>query len=1653
MGIKKIFWRRFFSLVAIYSLLLNSLLPFFGSGVIFAQEATLEGQELIVSEPSPIPELETSPMPTPQEISSFEPSPTDVLSEMFTPTPQALETSPTPEPTPMAIPTPESNQALEVLQNAETKQDLPPWSFVNGVYTTETLRQDVVYKFPSNDKVTLKFNKLPEVPGKVAVREIALNSEQVLEISALSNIAYEITSTMPNGSFSYDLTLPSPQISTQHPPRVKYVESIENLAQTKDVEGSELVNLDTITVKNLNHFTLFVISGTIDVTGTPTGIPFDETNSNVVINEYVYNPSSGNEWIELYNKTNSDINLSGWTLEDSLGTTRTLSGAIPAKGLLVYENTGADIFNNTAANGNGDRIVLKQSGTVVDRVEYLRSASGVIANTDDLAPNTDNVLSGKSIGRTVDGSNDPTIWDVFSTPTKGWFNSSQIPSISAIVSQINLGGVTTNLGTLDNPSAAANLYFEKTGAGRVTFSATLNLTNQNTTTFLQNLGTKMAASAGSMKFDAQTAADLKNAGAEIKLYGLDALGYTVTPHLIVKDDQGNVIAPTDSSYPTLSISGFSGGTLTFTTNHFTQFDVDKDIYVDAANSGAEDGSQTKPFNTLQEGVNAAPTNGIVHAANGTYAENVAVTNKSNVTLQASGNNANIQPSSGIGIAITSSNGTSIKGFKIATSGTNAHGIWVAGTPSSGLAVTSLTIQDNSITVTGYSSGIYAEQTSSVPHSGWLIGGTGHGNTIVANPGSGTTGDGMDLYDVSASEVSSNTITLNSPTNSTNVLWTSELSDLANLKFLNNTVSGSSGSEIAILTDFQNLMPSNSITTVTITGNTFGNWGSRALRMGTANGSGTVSGITVSSNTFNMTADTTEVIGGTAAGSVTGTGNTFNVSGTAKIQKAINAARDGSGTSGDVIKVATGTYIEDLSISSTKTNLELSGTNSPTIKGVLTNPVANYPEAVPNIEILSSGVRLHGFTIEGPNFSSSTYASGMLIGAPNAEVYSNAFKVSAYSDGNTAMSNAIQTWHKNNKPSVDISGLNIHDNTFTSLSAQAAGYEGIYLNLDTGATVGTIKNNTFTGNIFRAITTERSKTTISNNTITNDLVPSGSSYSGTGGWQGINIGGANSGAISNIIVSGNTIQGSASNKGFSYGIKLGFTTSSTFANTSVTNNNVHNSGTAGVWNKITAAGVLVNNNDLSSNTKNAQNDDATVTLDATKNWWGSPTPDFVSILQGLINYNPWYTSSSKTTLSNNTSTDAAFTSTNSGQADLPSGVTSLALTNSTVMDVSGSLSTASGGSIYVKGATKTLSGYTGGDLNNKDLGAAQSIGGISMTIDKAVNLQSGTDTQGITLTNSNLTNVSVAIPDDTTVMGTSSWDGKITPPKAGDSSGTAPTGFSVGGTVIEVGSPLGILLFDQPVIITLSGVTGNVGYKPAGSTTWTQITTACGGSYTNPSKPTFPGECYISNGTDTKIYTYHFTTFGSLDTVSSSTSSSGGGTGGPSCGETKPGTPTLVYAHSTSDNEVELVWTDVSGPMTYYLVAFGDAPGSLKYGNPNIGGRGTIKYTVRGLSGDFTYYFRIRAGNSCMPGDFSNEYAVYVGGPKLSTPPQGFQEGVLGTKTDKEKEDQQGEVKAEIKEEKTPLESGTSNKIFLWVFLGTLLVAGAGGAIYLWYKKD
>ena len=157
---------------------------------------------------------------------------------------------------------------------------------------------------------------------------------------------------------------------------------------------------------------------------------------------------------------------------------------------------------------------------------------------------------------------------------------------------------------------------------------------------------------------------------------------------------------------------------------------------------------------------------------------------------------------------------------------------------------------------------------------------------------------------------------------------------------------------------------------------------------------------------------------------------------------------------------------------------------------------------------------------------------------------------------------------------------------------------------------------------------------------------------------------------------------------------------------------------------------------------------------------------------------------------------------------------------------------------------------------------------------------------------------------------------------------------------------------------------------------------------------------ISHGSPEAVSDEHsFSTSAVAAATTTSTSSDGddGGGGGsaPTCGDTKPGSAPTLTGASAGTNSVTLTWSAAAGPVTYYLATYGASAGAQQFGNPNVGGAGTTSYTISGLSGGVTYYFKVRAGNGCAPGDFSNEVSATPGGGFVAGPAAGFAPGVLG----------------------------------------------------------
>lgn len=152
----------------------------------------------------------------------------------------------------------------------------------------------------------------------------------------------------------------------------------------------------------------------------------------VLINEiFSRGTAEDPDWIEVYNDSNSEVNIEGWLIYDSGGNGGTkpkkafpAGSIIPAKGFLVIVVDDADA-SGFGLSSNGEEVWLeKPGGTLADQVVFP-----ALAETE-------------SYGRYPDGTAN---WQVLPTVTKGAPNSNVMPEEGRIVmNEIYSRGTTEN---------------------------------------------------------------------------------------------------------------------------------------------------------------------------------------------------------------------------------------------------------------------------------------------------------------------------------------------------------------------------------------------------------------------------------------------------------------------------------------------------------------------------------------------------------------------------------------------------------------------------------------------------------------------------------------------------------------------------------------------------------------------------------------------------------------------------------------------------------------------------------------------------------------------------------------------------------------------------------------------------------------------------------------------------------------------------------------------------------------------------------------------------------------------------------------------------------------------------------------------------------
>jgi phosphatidylserine/phosphatidylglycerophosphate/cardiolipin synthase-like enzyme len=177
------------------------------------------------------------------------------------------------------------------------------------------------------------------------------------------------------------------------------------------------LNMNNINICKINREVCFLMSFkkmlvvllTVSLTVSP--IAFTEqtqaaTGGSVVVNEVAWmgtTYSYNDEWIELYNTTDTAIDLTDWTLNAFDGTPSiTLSGSIPANGYYLLERTddtsvpgvAADLIYTGSMENGGEILELRDSAsTVIDSVDawYVgdNTSKATMERTDPLVSGTD----------------------------------------------------------------------------------------------------------------------------------------------------------------------------------------------------------------------------------------------------------------------------------------------------------------------------------------------------------------------------------------------------------------------------------------------------------------------------------------------------------------------------------------------------------------------------------------------------------------------------------------------------------------------------------------------------------------------------------------------------------------------------------------------------------------------------------------------------------------------------------------------------------------------------------------------------------------------------------------------------------------------------------------------------------------------------------------------------------------------------------------------------------------------------------------------------------------------------------------------------------------------------------------------------------------
>ncbi len=574
-----------------------------------------------------------------QEISPTA-EPTAVVEQVQSPTPEStVEVTPTSEP----ITTPTITSTPTTIPEPTPTPTLSKWTF-------ERVELNKEYVSPQNKDVKLTFTKLPNPSGNIKIEEITLTEDQVKQIGSLSDKAYDITSDMKDGDFSYNLSLPIPESSRGKTVEVKFTEEISNIGYAEKVENT-LTKTDTsVSVTSLEHMTIFVVvnpapSGALCVAAGATS----ETGCYATIQEAINAASAGDT-----------INVAAGTYDVAstmiLNKALTISG--PTSGIAKVQGTNSSavsIFEIASSNVTIQNLEITHNTLPT----FVSSGWAELPNSLIRVPISLS-LSGIVITN----------------------NKIYVPAQSGAMSTWNGVAITVGTGTTTGVNISNNEIHNTRNGVVIQYN---NVATINNNSIYDTKG-------GIMNYT-NNQTDANNRTVSNNSWGTTHNEWDIVWNTAyyIPDYQQSVLtlSGTNNSAYILDRRAADAAACTTLTGNRSHIFVDDDSSVTTAHPAR--GNFNEKFSTISLGINAVVPGGTVYVAAGTYNENIYLDKAVNL-IGADKNTTTISNTGGAVITIDSvTTSMTISGFTIDANNTSSESGIVINPGSA-----NITVRDNRI---------------------------------------------------------------------------------------------------------------------------------------------------------------------------------------------------------------------------------------------------------------------------------------------------------------------------------------------------------------------------------------------------------------------------------------------------------------------------------------------------------------------------------------------------------------------------------------------------------------------------------------------------------------------------------------------------------------------------------------------------------------------------------------------------------------------------------------------------------------------------------------------------------------------------------------------------------------------------------------------